>query len=337
MRLALSLFFYGVILLSKTAIAQELGAKVEFFGYADNREFGAAYTVPKTIFGTTLSPQLYLKIDSNHFLYGGIHYNQDFGFHLEDKGKINPVTYYNYQSENIDFALGFLPRHERLQHVPRIVLADTFYYDRPNLEGMYFEYKNQNIRQSVYIDWLSKQSPIHREQFIAGISGWYTLGSLYVAHDGILYHNALTSNDDIEEHIQDNAVYTARLGWDLTDRTNLDSLAMEAGAAFGFDRLRTIYEMRQTSGFLSTIHVQYKQFFVNNTLYLGEGHNLPNADSFYHHGKYNRLDLGWIPFRSTHIEGKFTASFHFTPGQVDNQQTFTLRYKFGSVLQSRAR
>lgn len=335
MRLFIILYLLGFLTLSKTLFAQEFGTKVEFFGYADNREFGAMYTVPKTIFGVTLSPQLYLKVDSNHFLYGGIHYNQDFGIHPENKQRINPIAYYNYQSENIDFALGFMPRHERLQHIPRIVLADTFLYDRPNLEGMYFEYKNTKFRQNVYIDWLSKQGYTHREQFIAGISGQYALGSLYIAHDGILYHNALTSSDDPDEHIQDNAVYTARLGWNLTEKIKLDSMTVEVGAALGFDRIRSVYEMQKTSGFLSNIYMQHKQFFVNNTLYLGDGHNLPNADPFYHHDRYNRLDLGWIPFRNQSIEGKFTASFHFTPGQIDNQQAFTIRYKFGSPIWNR--
>jgi hypothetical protein len=333
MKLYIYFVFISIFsLLSAGATAQEAGAKFDFFGYADNREFGADYTVPKTIFGVTLSPQLYLKVDSNHFLYAGAHINQDFGFHPEDKVNLQPITYYNYRSQSIDFAIGFIPRHERLQHVPRIVLADTFLYDRPNLEGMYFEYKNKNIKQSFYIDWLSKQSHFHREQFIAGLSGRYRTRNFYFAHDGILYHNALTSSNDIDEHIQDNAVYTARLGWDISTYTSLDSLTVEAGGTFGFDRHRTIYAMGATTGLLANVYMQYKHFFVDNTLYLGDGHNLPNADPFYHHSRYNRLDLGWMPFRGQHIEGKFTASFHFTKGRIDNQQAFTLRYKFGNRL-----
>lgn len=329
-RLQLSFFFFCASILS--VHAQEIGMKLDFFGYVDNREFQAPYTIPKTILGTQLSPQLYLKLDENHYVYGGINYNQDFGKHNENKSRFNPIAYYNYKSEKIDFALGFIPRYERLKEIPKLVLADTFMYDRPNIEGMYFQYKGDNFKQAVFIDWLSEQSYSHREQFVAGISGFYKWGLLYFKNDGLLYHNALTSNDEIDEHIQDNAVITGRLGLDLSDRTFLDSLTIDAGIAFGFDRVRTEYEMQIKKGFISEQHLGYKKFGLTNTLYLGQAVNLPNGDPFYHRSSYDRLDLSWTPFKTAAIEGKFVASFHFTEGQVDNQQAFTLRYTFGQSL-----
>lgn len=315
----------------QSSLAQEAGLKLDFFGYADNREFGASYTTPKTIFGTIISPQAYLKLDDYHKVVGGIHYNQDFGKHNENKSRVNPIAYYNYSSPNIDFALGFIPRYERLKDVPRLVLADTLMYDRPNIEGMYFQYRNENMRQSVFIDWTSKQSQNNREQFIAGISGHYQWGMFYFANDGTLYHNALTSVDNPDEHIQDNAVFTARLGLDFSKKTVLDSLTIDAGAVYGFDRVRTEYE-NSGAGFISNVHIGFKRFFLQNTLYLGKALNIPNGDPFYHRDKYNRLDLGWSPFKTEKIEGKFSASFHFREGGMDNQQAFTIRYNFGQPI-----
>ncbi|MBD1422094.1 hypothetical protein [Sphingobacterium chuzhouense] len=318
--------------ISSVSNAQQIGLEVDFFGYADNREYKSIYTEDKTFFGAILSPKLYFALDSNHRVYGGLHYNQDFGIHSENKEHISPIAYYNYKNKNIDFALGLMPRHERLADVPRIVLADTFMYDRPNIEGMYFAFQNRYIKQAIYIDWLSKQSYQHRERFVVGLSGKYTFGNFYIADDALLYHNAKTSNEELDDNIQDNGIALLRVGADLSRKTFLDSLTIDAGMAIGFDRVRNEYDLRVARGFISNIYLGYKQFFLGNTLYLGDAQNLPNGDSFYHRDTYNRLDLGWTPFKKGNLEGKFIASFHFAPDQVSNQQAFTLRYRFGKAL-----
>lgn len=325
----LTFFCSSITLLSQ---AQQAGLEVDFFGYADNREYKSNYTEDKTFFGAILSPRLYFALDSNHRIYGGLHYNQDFGKHSENRERLSPIAYYNFNNKNIDFALGFFPRHKRLADVPRMVLADTLLYDRPNMEGMYFSFQNQNVKQAIYIDWMSKQSYQHRERFVVGLSGKYTFGNFYIADDALLYHNALTSNEEIEEHIQDNAIVLLRVGADLSNKTFLDSLTVDAGMAFGFDRVRTEYDLRTAKGFIANIHLGYRKFFLHNTLYLGEAQNLPNGDSFYHRDTYNRLDLGWTPFRRGNVDGKFTASFHLAPDQISNQQAFTLRYRFGKAF-----
>lgn len=315
--------------LSLSWAQQQIGVNLDFFGYADNREFKTNYTEDKTFFGTTLSPNLYLALDSSHRIYAGLHYNQDFGKHDQNKERISPIAYYNFQNKNIDFALGLMPRYGRLDAASKIVLSDTFLYHRPNIEGLYFSFRKQNIQQAVYVDWLSKQSPQHRERFVIGLFGKYTLGNFYFTDEALLYHNALTNNAGPEQHIQDNGVVLFRIGSNLSGRTFLDSLTVDAGAAIGFDRVRTVHKLRTATGFISDIHLGYKQFFLHNMLYLGESQNLPNGDSFYRHRTYNRLDLGWMPFRTGNIDGRFTASFHFTPGQISNQQAFTLRCHFG--------
>lgn len=329
---AIAVLIFLCCSISSVSNAQQIGMEIDFFGYADNREYKSIYTEDKTFFGAILSPKLYFALDSNHRIYGGLHYNQDFGVHSENKERVSPIAYYNFKNRNFDFALGHMPRHERLADVPRMVLADTFMYDRPNIEGMYLAFQNQHIKQAVYIDWLSKQSQHQRERFVVGLSGKYRLGSFYIANDALLYHNALTSNEAIEENIQDNGIALLRMGADLSRNTFLDSLTIDAGMAIGFDRVRNEYDLRVAKGFISNVHLGYKQFFLSNTLYLGEAQNLPNGDSFYHRDTYNRLDLGWVPFRKGNVEGRFTASFHFAPDQVSNQQAFTLRYRFGRPL-----
>lgn len=314
--------------------AQEVGAKVDFFGYADNREYTAPYTIDKTYFGTIISPQLYFKLNDNHALIGGLHYRQDFGITAENKSKVAPIAYYKYTSSYIDFGIGFMPRHEKLVNIPLLVLSDTLMIERPNLEGMFFKFNNQHITQSIFIDWLSKQGTENRERFIAGISGLYRFGKAYFANDGTLYHNALTLLSDPDNHIQDNAVLVLRLGLDLSESTSLDSLTIDAGTVLGFDRVRTEYE-KKSNAFISNIHAQYKNFFLHNTLYMGNAIFLPNGDSFYRRDKYNRIDIGWIPFRNKNIDAKFTASFHLRQGGIDNQQAFTIRYSFDRIIRTK--
>ncbi len=312
--------------------AQQIGLEVDLFGYADNREFKSRYTEDKTYFGTILAPQLYFALDSNNRIFGGIQYKQDFGKHAQNGFSVSPIAYYNYKDKRFDFALGHMPRYDRLKNIPLMVLSDTLLYERPNLEGMYFSYRNNKMQQAVFIDWLSKQSHDYRERFIVGLSGKYTFGRFYIADDALLYHNALTSNDSIEEHIQDNGIALVRAGIDISHLTFLDSLTIDAGIAIGFDRIRSEYELKASKGFISNIHLAYKRFYLKNTLYLGDVQNLPMGDSFYHRNRYDRLDIGWMPFKKGPIEGKFTASFHFDSEQISNQQSFTLRYKFGSTL-----
>ena len=321
-----------LVLTSKSSAQQRVGINIDFFGYIDNREYKASYTNDKTILGTMLSPKLYFAIDSNNRIVTGLHYNQDFGINKDNKNWVKPIAYYSYTSQKFTFALGHMPRYERLKDVPRLVLADTFMYEKPNIEGIYFAYHHKGFQQRIFVDWLSKQSYTQRERFVVGTSGKFKKGILYLANDISLYHNALSSNDSLQQHIQDNGVALVRLGIDLSHKTALDSLSLEAGFAFGFDRVRSEYEMRFAKGFLAQLHLGYKRFFLGNTLYLGQAQNLPLGDSFYHHSTYNRLDIGWVPFRKGNLEGRFTGSLHWTPDATSNQQAFTLRYRFGKNL-----
>lgn len=320
------------LLFTSTAIAQQVGLKLDFFGYIDNREYKSTYTLDRTILGTMISPTFYFALDSSNRVVAGLHYNQDFGTNTDNKQWVKPIVYYQFKNAKFDFALGHMPRYERLKDVPKLVLADTFMYDRPNIEGLYLAYKNKNFRQSMYIDWLSKQSPIQRERFVVGTSGKYKLGAAYFANDALLYHNALTSTINEDEHVQDNGIVLLRLGADLSKHTLLDSLTIDAGFALGFDRIRSKYEMRKTKGFLAQLYLAYKSFSLANSFYQGDPQNLPLGDSFYQRKQYDRLDLGWTPFRRKNLEAKFIASFHFAPDATSNQQSFSLRYTFNKKL-----
>lgn len=327
-------FFISIFLLTCTfqlaAQKKSIRFNASFWGYADNREYKAPNTLDRTIIGTRISPTLQLQMDENHHLYGGIHYQKDFGSRTEQK--VNPIVYYNYSSPKINFYIGHIPRLKVLPDVHASALADTFLYDRPNLEGLMFHYTNQQSEQKIFIDWTSKQTEEHREQFLVGWLGKTKVKNFYFTNDALLWHNALVKNSDENQHVQDNAMFMARAGYDFSRNILFDSLSVDAGILMGMDRVRSEYDFRFTKGFISELYMGYKAFSLKNTLYLGEGHNLPNADKYYTYDKYDRLDLGWSPFKSKAVEAQLILSFHFVPNYTSSQQTFTLKYNFGQKI-----
>src|SRR5690606_18845294 len=101
------------------------------------------------------------------------------------------------------------------------------------------------------------------------------------------------------------------------------------GGVMAYDRLRGVYDFRLPKGFMSDVYAEYRKIFLANTVYAGEGMDVVYGDRFFTASFYDRLDLGWKPLQYHGLEGKFTLSFHFTPGAVDNQQQFTLQYNLG--------
>ncbi|MGJ1320469.1 hypothetical protein ACR776_18020 [Sphingobacterium spiritivorum] len=321
-----------LLLLYTNSNAQNVGYQIDFLGYADNREFKAPYTESKTIFGTRISPELYFKLSDNHTVHGGIHVAQEFGEREHKNPMLRPIIYYNYKNENFDFSIGHIPRYDLMKNTPRAILNDTLIYFRPNIEGMMLAYRNDHFQQRLFIDWTSKQSDKYREEFLVGMNGKVTVGDFYFSDNLILWHNALSANSNIDEHIQDNGVGIFKLGSNLTNKTPLDSLIIDAGIMMGIDRIRSQYDFRVKKGFIANVYMAFKSFSLENTFYKGGSQNTPYADSYYRYSTYDRLDVGWSPIQSANIQGTLKLALHFTPGRIDNQQMFTLRYLLNRAI-----
>lgn len=304
--------------------------ETDFWGYADNREYKTPNTVDQTIIGARISPAFHFSLDEHHHLYGGIHYQKDFGSRNQDL--VHPIAYYNYKSDKIDFYIGHTPRLVLLEDLHYAALSSTFLYDRPNVEGLLFHYHGKRLNQKLFIDWTSKQSEEDREQFIVGWTGKSQFGSFFLHNDAVLWHNALRKNSDPDEHIRDNAMVMIRPGYDFSSLTGLDVFNLDAGILVGIDRIRSEYDFRFTKGFISNLEMKWKSYLLKNTLYMGEGNALPLADPYYYSKTYNRTDLGWIPFKNQAVEAQLLLSFHAAPGHFDNQQFFKLKYHFGQKL-----
>ncbi len=318
-------FLLVLFLLPKSHAQTQLEGELKFHGFVDNREYAKSGRNSQTILGSRIGGEIGLFIDSAHRIRVGANALQEFGDN-EFVRSVIPTIYYQYKYKRIDFYLGAFPRYPYLKEYPRLLLNDTLDYYRPNIEGMLLNYKGNKFYGSLWIDWTGKQSQNTRETFLVGLDARLNLGKFFISHYGYMYHKAFSDNP-ANEYLEDNGISLLKIGVGLKDVGVLDSLTLSAGSSVSFERMRSLTGMNIPKGFVADIDVNYRQFFLQNSFYKGEGHRLILGDSFYTSKTYNRLDLGWKPLATKNLEGKLKFSFHFVDGTMDNQQSFVLRYK----------
>jgi hypothetical protein len=334
-----SLFIFTIT--SGSALAQQsLDIHFNGLGFLDNREYKAFVPRSRTYSGTRIAIDLGLNLDSvNHFIVGAnaLH---EFGAR-SFFGKVDPVAYYSYTGKNWLFNAGMFPREGLLSNYPRAILNDTLRYYRPNVQGLLTRFSNEHFTETVWLDWVSRQTSTDREQFLFGFAGKYkpaVNGPFYISHYFMLMHDAgaevLLPND----RIGDNGGGQIRLGLDLSDKTMFDSLTVEAGGMMSFERQRGVDGARSPKGFVASAYLSYKRFALYDEFYSGQGSNIIYGDSYYQKPTYNRLDIIYTPFLFKNIKGQFIFSFHFSPGyNNDNQQAFRVTYDLGRKVLARFR
>jgi len=308
--------------------AQEIEGNLSYFGFLDNREYMKSGRYSQTIFGNRISPEVGIRIDSIHRFRVGFNALYEFGSkQARFFDKIEPVIYYQYEKDKIDFFIGSFPRQNLVDDYPRALLSDTLNYYRPNIQGMLAKYENSKFKETVWLDWTSRQTAIDRETFIFGLSGKYQPGMFFVSHHAYMFHNAGAAIEVPGDNLQDNGAATVKIGLDLSKATILDSLTITAGGMMSFERTRSVTDGFNTpKGFVSDLYAGYKRFSINNTFYAGQGHHLLLGDEFYNAKTYDRIDFRWTPILFKNISGSFVFSYHFADGIMDNQQAFFLRY-----------
>jgi hypothetical protein len=310
-----------------STFAQELEGNLSFFGFMDNREYMKSGRYSQTIFGTWISPEVGLRIDSVHRLRVGFNALYEFGSQRANFfDKIEPVIYYQYEKKNVDFFIGSFPRQNLVDDYPRALLSDTLNYYRPNVQGMLGKYETSTFREIIWLDWTSRQTNIDRETFIFGLSGKYQPNKFFISHHAYMFHNAGAAIEVPGDNLQDNGAATVKLGVDLSKSTFLDSLTIAAGGMMSFERTRSVSDFVTPMGFVADLYLGYKRFSITNTFYAGEGHHLILGDKFYDAKTYNRIDFGWTPILYKNISGRFVFTYHYADGIMDNQQAFFLRY-----------
>nr|MBC7613855.1 hypothetical protein [Pseudopedobacter sp.] len=313
--------------------AQVIEGQFSYFGFLDNREYARSGRFSQTIFGNRISPEIGFKLDSSSRIRVGFNALYEFGSkNNKFFDDVQPVIYYQYQHKSTEFIVGSFPRVGLLDDYPRSLLSDTLNYYRPNIEGLLTKFETENFRETIWLDWTSRQSNTNRETFLFGFSGKYKFKPFFISHYAYMFHNAKAAISFPGDFVEDNGAVMAELGVDLSHRGILDSLIFSVGGIMSIERNRSLTSSFDLpKGFISNVYLGYKKFSLQNTFYAGQGHQVINGDQFYTSKNYDRIDLGWTALKAKNLEGKFIFSYHFVDGVTDNQQAFLLRYNlFGS-------
>ncbi|MEO6520914.1 MAG: hypothetical protein ABIN91_04495 [Mucilaginibacter sp.] len=306
--------------------------------FLDNREYSAFVPRSRTYSGTRTTLDFGIHLDSlNRFVFGAnaIH---EFGA-MPHFLKVDPVAYYQYESNKWTFKIGEFPREGVLTQYPRALLNDTLRYYRPNIEGIATSLHTKYGYETLWIDWVSRQTEVEREQFLFGICGTYIPkpGSpFYLSHYFLLLHDAGNAGTAPQPGISDNGGAQIRVGLDYSHRTVFDSLKVDVGGMLSLERTRGIDGFKIPKGFVASAFISYHKFALFEELYLGGGSHINYGDSFYEKTFYNRLDVIYSPFMFKHIKGQFIITFHSSPGFLgDSQQAFRLTYDLGRKVLKR--
>jgi hypothetical protein len=296
--------------------------KTGFHGFFDNREYFNEYTDPQTIFGSRLFVEAGIAINDYNKFKAGFNYLYEFG----SKGDLiapDIIMYYNGQLKYINFFIGAFPRRNLIHH-PLILLKDTLEYFRPNVEGMFLEFKTRLFYHNIWIDWTSRQTDTKRETFLIGGEGMVRKGIFFYQHSFIMYHLAGPAIPIPDDHIRDNGGLTVSIGADLSSKIYLDSLTITSGIAVSYDRIRSIYDFNFPVGWLNNIRIKHKGFGINGLYYNGDSHILLYGEEFYRSKSYGRVDLFYERNNSNLIRGKLQFSFHFIQGKINSSQSLAI-------------
>jgi|SRR6185503_4211718 len=320
------------IITATASLAQTIDVDFNGLGFLDNREYKDFVVRSRTYSGTRTALDFGLNIDSlNHFIVG-VNTMHEFGaipFFI----KVDPIAYYHFQSAHWLFNAGEFPRAGLLDNYPRALLNDTLMYYRPNVEGLMARYQTAHFMEMGWIDWVSRQTAVQREQFLFGFQGKYRpslSGPFYVSHFAFIMHDAGAEVLLPGDHINDNGGAQVRLGLDFTNKQHLlDSLSFEAGGMVSFQRSRGIDGFQIPKGFVASAYGSYHRFAAFDEFYAGQGSYINYGDAFYEKKFYDRLDLIYTPFIASGLKGQFVFSIHRTPGFTSNQEVFRVTYDLG--------
>lgn len=309
-------------------ITQNFEYQVLFEGIGDNREYSNSNkALSQTILGSRGAFELGLKID-NHRLRTGISHLLEFGSDF-DYHKPKLTLYYAFNDEGKEFLFGAFPRRNKIDF-PLAMLTDTLLYYRPNIEGMFGEVHWDWGYQNGFVDWVSRQTDVKRENFIVGFSGEIFLKNLFFQNYLLMFHDAGPGIHLPDDHVKDYLGYVLQTGLRTSETSPVNGI-IKAGILGSSFRERSV-----TSGFIDAASLfaeaqgRYKNYGVKSVLHSGEGHRFKDGDRFYRQKNYWRTDAIWYFINHEKVKGRFNLSFHLIDWKyLDQQQQLSIIYQLG--------
>lgn len=309
---------------------QQISWSVGSYIFFDNTEFGRSkVTIPQTMAGVDLAPEIGLTWDTIHGINAGINLLHEFGSPVAID-KFFPTAYYELHGRHFEFMMGAFPRLAVLDKYPRAFFRDSVYYYKPDINGIFWEYRQDNHYANVWLDWTGRQSKTVNETFFIGFSGRYQPGIFYVQHFGYMYHFAGKLDPLIEEALHDNLLFYTSAGLDLSGIPILTKLEINAGWITGIERSRADNTgWLHSNGLLVEAHAQYKWLGLRNTFYKGDGlmrfykeqgHDLYWGDPVYRARSYDRADFYITFLQKQEVSINLTYSLHFLEDRIYHEQ-----------------
>ena len=320
------LFFLILFLAPVYCAAQNFEYLINFEGIGDNREFFSGKAMSQTILGSRGAFELGLEMD-NHRIRAGLNHLLEFGSDI-DYHKPKLTLYYQYFDKIKRFKFGAFPRRNTIDF-PLVMLTDTLLYYRPNIEGLYGRIAWPWGYQAGFVDWVSRQTDIKRENFMAGFSGEIFNNYLFLQNYLLLFHDAGAAVNVPGDHIKDYFGYLIQAGVRTSGNSQFTG-NIKAGLLGSLFRERTITDgfINQNS-FYTEAEGRLKNYGIKSTLHTGGSHRFTYGDRFYRTKNYWRTDVIWYFINHPRIKGKFNLSFHVIDWKdLDQQQQMSVVYIF---------
>jgi hypothetical protein len=327
--------------ISSASFSQEKSFRLDLFSFFDNTEFGrSAVTIPQTMAGVIIAPEAGLLWDTVNKVNAGVSLLHEFGS-SKAIDRFYPTAYYEYTRGPFRFMMGAFPRSGVLEKYPRLFFQDSISYYRPNINGLFWEYRKSKNYLNVWLDWTGRQSKTLNEAFFIGFSGRYNYGVFYLQHFGYMFHLAGKMDPVVEEALHDNILFHTSLGVDLSDRTFFRTLETNAGWVSRLERSRSDNTgWIKLNGFMMETRLEFKCFGIFNTFYSGDGmmyfyrekgNELYWGDPVYRARMYDRSDFYVTFIQRRAVNVILTYSLHFLEGRVYNEQMLKVNVNLNTL------
>jgi hypothetical protein len=315
--------------------AQHNTISAEFNYFFDNTEFaGSSYTIPQTMTGMHLIPQVHMRLDGRQNLIAGLDLLMLSGS-SERISDVMPLVYYQYKSRVQRLLIGSFPRSKSVQHYSEFLIQDSVHYYRPNLHGLFWEIGNNKRHINIWLDWTGNQSATVKESFFVGLSGRYDLGKGFFADfQSYMFHLANTSPKIPHHYVSDNIQGIANIGYHNRKGPFKSSLTVTTGLFAGFERERaTVYESYTPLAFVSQALIETKRFGLGAKLYLGDGrmkfydkysNTLYWGNPLLQSGQYLQGNAFWRFLNNRYVQGRINYKLHFSEGKIFHEQSLFL-------------
>ena len=316
---------------------------VDFGSVFDNREGDGSMYEAKTMFFTSLSPEVGLKFSPTDRIAGGAVWIQP----VENKARlknVNPVLYYRHEGEKWKFSMGIFPRTQLREPLPGFLWSDSLTYFQRNIRGALLQYENKNGFFDAYIDWRAHQTETQREAFNILFHGEVRPkgGHLLLGAHVLMNHFAKSRGAGSTQGVVDNFLVNPYIGLDYSGKLVLDSLVIKAGI------LQTIERHRLTSsgwncpgGLWADATFEWRYLGVRNSFYIGGKQLLPlygefgpllyQGEAYYQSMFYDRLDVYGRLYKNEYMDLEAQLNFNFAKDNFMFYQRLILNVYIGNL------